>query len=374
MLRINHAILHVFDFTSCVNVFSQGELDLESKLVKNYVIKHVNKAFGNIDNKRGEFAPDSMFAAELKSYFTGDRNFIDLSIQIAEFIATELGRMSKSESTDLLVVDFEEEQKLDGGSSSEEAIEASFEGKVNRYFGIFLLESRQAFMHSIGYSEDGTPCNEIERHHAILPNPSQKISSFAVINMRNLDVAFQDKKRVIAGEERWLIPDGLLQCSTQASSKEVIDELTRIVEEVATEYGADPVVSLSKAKAYVCESADEDEEVDIAPFDLAQEVFEDEPLRERFVACTVEEQIPERVRVEKKAAERITRNHKIRTDTGIEITFPSEYANNPDFIEFASTPNGLISIELKNIGHIENRRQRKGRTREKGYYLREHLP
>ena len=75
MLRINHAILHVFDFTSCVNVFSQGELDLESKLVKNYVIKHVNKAFGNIDNKRGEFAPDSMFAAELKSYFTGDRDF-----------------------------------------------------------------------------------------------------------------------------------------------------------------------------------------------------------------------------------------------------------------------------------------------------------
>ena len=30
--------------------------------------------------------------------------------------------------------------------------------------------------------------------------------------------------------------------------------------------------------------------------------------------------------------------------------------NNSDFIEFASTPNGLISIELKNIGHIENRR------------------
>mgnify|MGYP002237832344 FL=1 len=103
-------------------------------------------------------------------------------------------------------------------------------------------------------------------------------------------------------------------------------------------------------------AADECEEADIAPFDLAQEVFDDEPIRERFVECAVEEKIPERVRVEKKAAERVTRNHKIRTDTGIEITFPSEYANNPDFIEFASTPNGLISIELKNIGHIENRR------------------
>ena len=64
--------------------------------------------------------------------------------------------------------------------------------------------------------------------------------------MRSMEVAFQDKKRVIAGEERWLIPDGLLQCSMQASSKEVIDEISRIVEEVATEYGADPVVALSR--------------------------------------------------------------------------------------------------------------------------------
>lgn len=354
MLRINHAILHVFDFTSCVNVFSQQELDLESRQVKGYVTKHVKKAFGNIDNKRGEFAVDSMFAVELKSYFAGERDFIDLSTQIAEFVAGELGRMSKSESTDLLVVDFEEEEKLEGGSADDEAIQASFEGRVNRYFGIFFLESRQAFMHAVGYGEDGAPCNGIERHHAILPNPSQKVASFAVINMRTLEVAFQDKKRVIAGQDTWLIPDSLLQCSMQASSKEVIDELSRIVEEVAEEYGADPVVSLSKAKAYVCETAEESD--DIAPFDLAQEVFDDEPLRERFVACAVEENIPERVRVEKKAAERVMRNHKIRTDTGIEITFPSEYANNPDFIEFASTPNGLISIELKNIGHIENKR------------------
>ena len=354
MLRINHAILHVFDFTSCVNVFSQQELDLESRQVKGYVTKHVKKAFGNIDNKRGEFAPDSMFAGELQAYFAGERDFIGLSTQIAEFVAGELGRMSKSESTDLLVVDFEEEEKLEGGSTDEEAIQASFEGRVNRYFGIFFLESRQAFMHAVGYGEDGAPCNGIERHHAILPNPSQKVASFAVINMRTLGVAFQDKKRVIAGQDTWLIPDSLLQCSMQASSKEVIDELSRIVEEVAEEYGADPVMSLSKAKAYVCETAEESD--DIAPFDLAQEVFDDEPLRERFVACAVEENIPERVRVEKKAAERVTRNHKIRTDTGIEVTFPSEYANNPDFIEFASTSNGLISIELKNIGHIENKR------------------
>lgn len=55
MFRINHAILHVFDFTSCVNIFSQAELDLESKQVKQYITKHVRKGLTHIDNKRGNF-------------------------------------------------------------------------------------------------------------------------------------------------------------------------------------------------------------------------------------------------------------------------------------------------------------------------------
>ena len=151
MFRINHAILHVFDFTSCVNIFSQAELDLESKQVKQYITKHVRKGLTHIDNKRGEFSVDSSFAPELRAYFRGEREFIDLSVQIAEFISSELGRMSKAESTDLLVVDFEEETKLEGGSADDAEIDASFEGRINRYFGIFMLESRQAFMHSVGY-------------------------------------------------------------------------------------------------------------------------------------------------------------------------------------------------------------------------------
>lgn len=31
MFKINHAILHVFDFVSCVNVFSQEELDSRTR-------------------------------------------------------------------------------------------------------------------------------------------------------------------------------------------------------------------------------------------------------------------------------------------------------------------------------------------------------
>lgn len=59
--------------------------------------------------------------------------------------------------------------------------------------------------------------------------------------------------------------------------------------------------------------------------------------------------------VEKAVAKRVAKSHKIRTDTGIELTFPVEYGENPEFIEFFSTPDGRIEIALKNIGSIENR-------------------
>ncbi len=69
-----------------------------------------------------------------------------------------------------------------------------------------------------------------------------------------------------------------------------------------------------------------------------------------------EERLPERVAVERAVAERApVRNHKIRTDTGFEISFPAYMLKDTEYLQFVNEPNGLISIELKKIGSIENR-------------------
>lgn len=251
MFKINHAILHVFDFVSCVNVFSQEELDLSDKNVKSYVQRVAKHALGNIDNKRGEFEAESGFKNELCDYLNGQSNFTDLSLMIADFLGSELGRMEQPASCDLLVVDFEDsprapklaaddlaEMSEDEAATAQAELDAAFAGRNARYFGLLLLESKPAFMHEVGKAEDGASVNRIERHHAILPSPSQKISSFALVDVRTMSVQFVDKAREIAGEERYLIPQGLLQCTMEASSKELIDTTMRLVEEVANEYGA----------------------------------------------------------------------------------------------------------------------------------------
>lgn len=113
-----------------------------------------------------------------------------------------------------------------------------------------LLGSKQAFMHEVG-REEGEVRNDIARHYAILPNPSQKVPSYAIVRASTMEIGYVDKKRKIAGEDRMLIPDGLLQCDTGVSGKEVIDTVTRVVEEVAEEHGANTAVALAKVKAAV---------------------------------------------------------------------------------------------------------------------------
>lgn len=334
-MKVNHAILHILDFESAVNVMSQRELDLDTRAVRSFVTSHLRRARTSGDNKRGAFAENSAFAGELKSFFFGERDFIDLSQQIAEFVSGELAKAEKVESTDVFVADFEDDDDV-------------------RWFAVMLMNSRMAFMHEVA-REGGEVRNDIARHYAILPSPSQKVASFALVRASTMDVYFQDKKRKIAGEDTFLIPDGLLQCETGVSGKEVIDAVTRVVEQVAEEHGANTAVALAKAKAAVAEAVEEDEE--LPPWDIVDEAFEDEPvMRDAIKASLQEERLPERVPVERAQLERAAvRNHKIRTDTGIEISFPAEMVDNPDYIEFVNEPNGLISISLRNIGSFENR-------------------
>ena len=352
-VKINHAILHVLDFVSCTHTFAQEEIDLTNKNAKRYIHSQAKRSLSHMDTKRGAFSSDSLFEPRLKAYFKEECDFVDISTQIAEYFARELGHMEKAESCDMLVIDFEDDPDSRVREMTEEEAEAAFEARGKQYFALILLESRLAYMHELNHSESGITRNDIARHHAILPNPSQKVATFAVIEAATFNVAFCDKLRTIAGQETWLIPEGLLQCSMEASSKETFETVKNIVEEVAAERGVNTAVAVSRAKSYVSENAEKTDE--LSPEDLGREIFEDDDAQKRFEEAVAEKKLPERIVVEKAVAKRVTKSHKIHTDTGIDITFPAEYGENTDFIEFVKTPEGSISIQLKNIGSIENR-------------------
>jgi hypothetical protein len=222
-----------------------------------------------------------------------------------------------------------------------------------RCIGVLLLDNKTAYTHQI-LDDDGAVYNKLIKHYAILPGASQKIEAYALIHCGDFSIRFVDKKRQMDGEDIYILPERLLQCTSVISAKDAVKLVSKIAAKVAEDHGGNTVEVLSKAKNYLVENAETAEA--FSPQDLGAEVFAgSQAMRNEFAAQLEEAKLPADVPIAKAFAERAGRSHKIKTDTGIEIIFPSEYIENTDYIQFINNPDGTISIELKNIGKIINK-------------------
>ena len=346
MLRIHHAVLHAFDFEVGEAYLSEGELPLGERQIKSYVQRLLRKCSGNAESRHGEFGEGVLFAEQLNAYLTGGNDFLGMSVQVAQWFWEELRRMDSVEQCDLLVAEFEETV-----DAKEKGEAPSFDGPVPSFFAVLVLPRKLAFAHDVSGGD-----NAIYRHDATLPNPTQKIDSFLLVDEQTMSVEFCDRPRLIAGRETHVIGDEFLRCAAtaKASSREVVETVSVIVQDVAEEYGLTPAVEVSRAKAAVARAADVEQVV--SPEAVGREVFAEQPeALERFEREVQERQLPEEVPVRRGVANRLTRTHKIRTDTGVEISFPSDLAERPGYIEFIEEDDGHTTIAIRGVAHIENR-------------------
>ncbi len=352
MLKINHAILHAFDFETGSCSLSEHELDMDEKLVKSYVRRHLRRCVASDQNMHGEFDQNSGFAEELELYLGHRTHFIDLSKQIAEFFWDTLRRCDDLVQADLLVADFEETAEAPKDATDEE-LEKSFSGEPTRRFAVILLPRSQTFMHSIEHPSGGA-FNEIVRHDATLPNPSAKVNTYVLVDCKTMAIDYSDKLRTVAEAEVWIMQNLLLKCSREPSSREVMQTVTELVQEVAETGNVSVVEAIGQAKAAMTRAANVEERLE--PVAIGKQVFEDEPrLAERYEERTREAELPEEVAVAPAAARRLAKSHRIRTDTGVDITFPSDMSANSDYLAFEHAPDGSISIVIRNVRSIENR-------------------
>lgn len=330
---IKNAVLHIIDFNSGVCVFSQQQLDYTNSVVAEYIEKHIERLHKDGSGKNGIFKQESKFASELQKFNNEQLNFLDFSSWIANSFYDSLALADDVESMDLLVAEYTYEE--------------------DSYIGIFILPNKSAYTHQV-LNEEGVIHGEIIRHFAILPGVGQRISSYAIIGLSSEKIIFADKKRSIAGHNVTVIPNVLLECTSNISQKETVKIVEKVAAQVAEEYGTNTAEAVTKVKSKVVASAEAGES--FCPFDLGDEVFSESPLmKEAFEKKIEEKAIPKTVKIESQAAVKASKSHKIKTDTGIELTFPVEYFDDRKFIEFINNSDGTISIELKNIGKIINR-------------------
>ena len=348
MLKVSQAILHVFDFETGSKYYSEAPLDLENRPTKSYVQRRLRKITASPESNHGEFAEDSGFAGELEHYLMGGADFQGFSVQIAEWFWEELRRSEELEQVDLLVADFVDTDVAAVGANSTDAeVDAAFDGpEGKRFFAVVLLPRKQSFVHEIG----GT--NEILRMDTALPNPTAKIDTYVLVDCDSFAIDFHDKERSIGGQSIQILPDKFLQCSAAASTQEVFSEVSVIVQDVAEEYGLTPAVEVGRAKAAVAQQADRDEVV--TPAEIGRVVFEDRPdVQQVFEERVREAKLPEEAPVRRGVANRLAKNHKIKTDTGISITLPRELADDENSFAVVENGDGTISIIINKVQELK---------------------
>jgi nucleoid-associated protein YejK len=332
MVIIDKAILHILDFNSGMTVYSDEELTVQDS-IETFLLKHIEKSWGSQDAKPGTFYDDSHCAQLVKEYLSGEMSFVPFSKELAKKLEDAFVHAEEMASSDVIVADVRIDDR--------------------RQIVIFKSNSHIGYTHQVNQTEAGIK-NEIINHYSIMPNLSQKMEEFAFIDTESKEISVTAKKYTIDGNSILVFPEILLECSLTPSPKEAIKNLSKTAAKVAEAYGQDKVATEAAVKSYVTENMQNSDELDLV--EAGKEIFKENPsMQADFDNAIKEAGFTEPVKMDQEATIKKMCKHKLKTDTGIELTIPSEYFDNTEFMEFHNNEDGTLSIMLKHIGNIVNR-------------------
>lgn len=332
MVIIDKAILHILDFNSGMTVYSDEELTVQDS-IETFLLKHIEKSWGSQDAKPGTFYDDSHCAQLIKEYLSGEMSFVPFSKELTKKLEDAFVHAEEMASSDVIVADVRIDDR--------------------RQIVIFKSNSHIGYTHQVNQTETGIK-NEIINHYSIMPNLSQKMEEFAFIDTESKEISVTAKKYTIDGNSILVFPEILLECSLTPSPKEAIKNLSKTAAKVAEAYGQDKVATEAAVKSYVTENMQNTDELDLV--EAGKEIFKENPsMQADFDNAIKEAGFTEPVKMDQEATIKKMCKHKLKTDTGIELTIPSEYFDNTEYMEFHNNEDGTLSIMLKHIGNIVNR-------------------
>ena len=331
MIVIERAILHILDFQSGKTVYSDEPLELTGS-IEEFLHKHVEKSLKSQDMRSGTFYDDSLCRQQMQAYLSGEKDFVTLSKELAHTLEEALTHTEDIRSVDVIAAEVRVEDV--------------------RKLVIFQCSSQMGFTHQAVSTEQGIR-NEIVAQFSIMPGPAQRMEEFAFIDLNDLSVSYVGRKYKLDGSTVFIFPEILLECKKAPSPKEAIKNISKTAQKVAESFGQDPVATEAAVKNYIAEKAQETEVLD--PVEAGKEIFRDQPsMQESYESYLQESGVTEPVHVDPEVTVKRMERHKLKTDTGIELSIPTNYFDNTEFIEFHNHEDGTLSIMLKHISNIRN--------------------
>lgn len=333
-ITIKRAVLHVLDNESGMSVLSNSELEVNSELA-DYLGKHIDRVIDDPNVKKARFVGEENAVLILcKLLNDNEDDFLAITTDMTNKLFNLMKQHVDIPSADLVCSVFE----IDG----------------KRYLGILKLNYKVGFTHWV-HNESGGSVNSIIKHKTLLPQEGQKLEECAIISLEDYSIKVMEKQYEINGEKDFYLTKHFLKCTCDLSDNAKLKIIDRVTKEINKKYFDEDYEKAIKLKKAVSESFEETASIQLDH--IAGRMFENNlGIREEYIEEVTKAGIHEKeISVPDKLIEKKFKKHKIKTDNGIEIDFPLEYAGNSDKIEFINNPDGTISIVIKNVGKIINK-------------------
>jgi len=215
------------------------------------------------------------------------------------------------------------------------------------------LTCKEEMVHHVNQNDGGIQ-NNLLVHQSVIPRASLTNANFFIIDMDKLNLTILEGLTSTIDDDTFLYADKILECQTKISIKEAVKTAREVAEEVVEDHKLDKLQLIPAFERVIKETVNEGEDLDMGA--IAEEVFFEAPeARTAYVEEMKELGIDKPVINQSYVKMPLRKTQKLVTDTGIEITIPLDYYNNKEFIEVTNTPDGRLSIQIKNIANIENK-------------------
>ena len=334
-IAIENVVLHILDTQVGMPVLSQKEMVLEPETV-DFVTGIVQRVLKDDRLKSAHFYEDNNPVRDL----------------ITQMIRGEIDLLAASKS---LASSWFELMTTNPQIPAADLICSRLEIDGESYLGLFKLNYRANYIHHVQYEEDSN-VNLLIKQKTVLPGENQRLEECALINLGQMTIQLIEKEyEMFDGKRENYLSELFLRCKGKLSNMETVKILSKTAEKISKERLNEDFGSVARLNKTITERFEDTNRVTIA--DVAQDIFKENSFAqneymEELKKAGLNEgeiQLPE------KLAERKFAKHKIKTDTGIEIYFPSTYFDNKDIMEFANNPDGTITIVIKNVGKIFNK-------------------
>lgn len=330
---IKQAILHILDASHQIPVISEREMDVNDAMINTYITRLMERVYDDSAHRNAEFMSNSGLKYHVNEYKSGNESFVELSANIANRLFDGLKNTDEPKPCDIVV----------------SAVMINDRDAI----AILKLDHKSYFTHSEEKDGDGAFCN-LMGYYTILPTMTQKIGEYAFIMLDNMSIRYRGGNYKVDGEKTDLFADILLECEYEISSREAVNTITREAKKVTAENGGNVMETTARIKEYVAENVELGGTIDTEK--IASHVFYGRPaMLDEFTAKIVNGKVPPQIEVNPYVKKKVTSDIRVTTDIGVELSFPAEYYNDPEYVEIVHENDGTLSIVIKNIGELINK-------------------